>query len=370
MEGDLVRVNEWLTPLSWLYGIGVAFRNMLFDMGILKSRSYDIPIIDIGNLTVGGTGKTPHTEHLIRLLSQSYRVAVLSRGYKRKSTGYVLATEESRVTDIGDEPWQMKQKFPNVYVAVDKNRRRGIERLCNDEKTRDVEVILLDDAYQHRYVQPGINILLVDYHRMITEDRLLPAGRLREPKEAKNRANMVIVTKCPHDIKPMGFRIIQKSLSLMPYQKLYFSTYRYGRLKSIFGQEERTLEDISPQESVLLLTGIASPEQMRIDLQQHTSNITLLSYPDHHYFKPSDIQCINDRFAALPSPKSIVTTEKDATRLRCVEGLSEEVRKALYVLPIEVEIMRNEDTNFTEKIKGYVLKNSRNSILAKSQNAY
>ena len=274
------------------------------------------------------------------------------------------------MTDIGDEPWQMKQKFPNVYVAVDKNRRRGIERLCNDEKTRDVEVILLDDAYQHRYVQPGINILLVDYHRMITEDRLLPAGRLREPKEAKNRANMVIVTKCPHDIKPMGFRIIQKSLSLMPYQKLYFSTYRYGRLKSIFGQEERTLEDISPQESVLLLTGIASPEQMRIDLQQHTSNITLLSYPDHHYFKPSDIQCINDRFAALPSPKSIVTTEKDATRLRFVEGLSEEVRKALYMLPIEVEIMRNEDTNFTEKIKGYVLKNSRNSILAKSQNAY
>ena len=370
MEGDLVRINEWLLPLSWLYGMGVAVRNMLFDMGILQSRSYNIPIISIGNLTVGGTGKTPHTEHLIRLLSRSYRVAVLSRGYRRKSKGYVLATKDSTVADIGDEPWQMKQKFPNIYIAVDRNRRRGIERLCKDPATSDVEVILLDDAYQHRYVQPGVNILLVDYHRMITDDRLLPAGRLREPKESKNRANIVIVTKCPHDIKPMGFRVIQKALNLMPYQKLYFSTYRYAPLRSLFGTAERTLESINPQESILLLMGIASPEQMRIDLLRHTSNITPLSYPDHHFFSPSDVQTINQRFGSLPAPKCVITTEKDAARLRTIEGLSSEVREAIYVLPIEVEIMRNEDKNLTDKLIGYVLKNSRNSILAQGQNEY
>ena len=368
MEGDLIHINEWLRPLSWLYGIGVAIRNTLFDCGVLKSQSYDIPIIDIGNLTVGGTGKTPHTEYLVRLLSQHYKVAVLSRGYRRKSKGYVLATADSTVEDIGDEPWQMKQKFPKVYVAVDRNRRRGINRLCNDEATRDVEVILLDDAYQHRYVMPGVNILLVDYHRMITDDCLLPAGRLREPKDAKRRANIIIVTKCPHNIKPMGYRVIQKALALMPYQALYFSTFKYGRMHQLFGERQATLADIGPNESVLLLTGIASPEQMHIDLSQHTSHITSLSFPDHHYFTPKDIRTINQQFSSLPSPKRIITTEKDATRLKMTNELSPEVKEALYVLPVEVEIMKKQAQNFNDNITGYVLKNSRNSILVKSQN--
>lgn len=365
MEGDLVRINEWLLPLSWLYGMGVAFRNSLFDLGILESRSYDIPIINIGNITVGGTGKTPHAEYLIKLLSQQYQVAVLSRGYRRKSKGYRLATMDSSVEEIGDEPWQMKQKFPNVYVAVDSNRRRGIKRLCKDPETHNVDVILLDDAYQHRYVQPGVNILLVDYHRMITDDSLLPAGRLREPKEAKSRANMVIVTKCPHDTKPIGFRVIQKQLSLMPYQDLYFTTLRYGRMKQIFGQDERELTEIAHNEHVMLLTGIASPEQMQLDLSAHTNNITSLPFVDHHYFTPRDVQVINKKFNTLPHPKCIITTEKDATRLYNLEGLSEEVRSALYVLPMEVEFMRDKQQNFNDKITGYVLKNSRNSILAK-----
>ena len=368
MEGDLVRINEWLLPLSWLYGAGVALRNALFNAGILESRSYKIPIIDVGNLTVGGTGKTPHTEHLVRLLSQSHKVAVLSRGYKRKTSGYLLASLDSTVEEIGDEPWQMKQKFPDVYVAVDKNRRRGIERLCNDPGTKDVEVIILDDAYQHRYVQPGVNILLVDYHRMITDDKLLPAGRLREPEEGKNRADIVIVTKCPRNIKPMGYRVIQKALNLKPHQQLYFTTLRYGRLWGLFSDKVRDLSTITPKEHILLLTGIASPEQLKLDLNHYTSNITTLSYPDHHYFSAEDIKSINRRFKAQPAPCLLITTEKDATRLLQSEGLAEEVKAALYVLPVKVEFMRDETKTFNDKITGYVLKNSRNSILAKGQN--
>ena len=368
MEGYLVHINKWLLPLSWIYGTGVALRNFLFDIGVLKSYSYNIPIICIGNLTVGGTGKTPHTEYLVELLNQSYKVAVLSRGYRRKSFGYLLEKQENTVEDLGDEPWQMKQKFPDIYVAVDANRRRGIQRLCTDTTTKDVDVILLDDAYQHRYVQAGINILLVDYYRLITDDQLLPAGRLREPQESKNRANIVIVTKCPHNIKPMGFRVIQKALDLKPYQKLYFSTFQYGSLRSLFGEDERKLENIKKEESVLLLTGIASPKQMHIDLQEYTSHIIPLPYPDHHFFTADDVEDINRRFAEIPFPKIIITTEKDATRLFPLSGLSEEVRKALYVLPVKVEIMRNEKHKFTERITSYVLKNSRNSVLAQSQN--
>ena len=168
MEGDMTRIRRWLKPLSWLYGLGVDVRNALFDMGVLPSASFDIPIICIGNITVGGTGKTPTVEYLIRLLAPRYRVAVLSRGYKRRSKGYILASPASTMEEIGDEAWQVKQKFPAVHVAVDANRRRGIERLMADEATRDVQVILLDDAYQHRYVKAGHNILLVDYHRIIS----------------------------------------------------------------------------------------------------------------------------------------------------------------------------------------------------------
>ena len=183
IEGDFIKINEWLRPLSWLYGLGVGFRNMLFEIGVLKSRAYDIPVIAVGNITVGGSGKTPHVEYLVNLLHDKLKVAVLSRGYKRKSRGYVLADKDTTMPMIGDEPFQMKSKYNDIYVAVDKNRREGIERLTNDEATSDTDVILLDDAFQHRYVKPGINILLVDYHRLIIYDELLPAGHLREPKD-------------------------------------------------------------------------------------------------------------------------------------------------------------------------------------------
>ena len=359
MESDFIRIAKWMLPLSWLYGMGVALRNALFDLHILKSHSYNIPIICIGNLSVGGTGKTPHTEYLLRLLSQTYRVAVLSRGYRRKTSGYVLATADSTVADIGDEPWQIKQKFPDIYVAVDRNRRRGIEHLCKDEATHDVDVILLDDAYQHRYVQPGVNILLVDYHRMITDDCLLPAGRLREPQSGKSRADIVIITKCPKDLKPMEFRVLTKALNLYPYQQLFFTTLEYCPLEPLFCGSDLPLEEIPQGTNVLLLTGIASPKQMIMDLEPYVKSIEPMTFADHHQF--------NERFAAMPEPKMIVTTEKDNARLFGQEGLSEEVRHHIFRLPIRIKFMLGQEQEFNEKIIGYVRKNSRNSILAKAK---
>ncbi len=365
MEGDLIKINHWLLPAAWLYGLGVKLRNWLFDVGILKSKEYDIPVISVGNITVGGTGKTPHVEYLIRLLARNYKVAVLSRGYKRKSKGFVLAGPDVPMEMLGDEPYQMAQKFPKVYVAVDANRRRGIERLCSDPRTRDVQVILLDDAYQHRYVKPGANILLVDYHRMITDDRLLPAGRLREPQVGKNRAHTVVVTKCPSTMKPMDYRVIKNALKLYPYQKLFFSIFVYGNLLSLFGTDERTLCSLLPTEQVMLLTGIALPEQMMFDLAQYTRNLVPLKFADHHYFDSRDTATINAAYRAMQGPlKLIITTEKDATRLWEAEGLDEEVRQAIYVLPVKVDFLQNRTEYFNEKILEYVHKHSRNSSVA------
>ena len=271
MEGDLIKINDWLLPLSWLYGVGVGVRNHLFDLGVLPQQEFSIPVIDVGNITVGGSGKTPHVEYLIRLLHDKMKVGVLSRGYKRKSRGYVLADNDTPMRTIGDEPFQMKRKFPDVYVAVDKNRREGIQRLTDDEATSDVDVILLDDAYQHRYVKPGINILLVDYHRLIIYDKLLPAGRLREPMKGKNRADIVIVTKCPKDLKPMEFRVLTKALDLFPYQALFFTRIDYDELAPVF-PEAVSLPTLSSA-NTLLLTGIASPRQMELDLKDRCRSI-------------------------------------------------------------------------------------------------
>ena len=364
-EGDFIKINEWLIPLSWIYGIGVRVRNWLFNIGILKSYSYDIPIISVGNITVGGSGKTPHVEYLINLLHDKLKVAVLSRGYKRKSHGYVLADENTSMREIGDEPYQMKKKFKDVYIAVDKKRRNGIEHLTHDEATKDVDVILLDDAYQHRYVKPGINILLVDYHRLIIYDKLLPAGRMREPQDGKSRADIVIVTKCPKDLKPMEFRVLKRAMNLYPYQVLYFTTLQYEDMKPVFGGKPMPISSIGKDTNILLLTGIASPQQMVMDLQQTTNNITPMTFGDHHMFTPADIENLNSKFAAMPSPKTVITTEKDASRLMSVEGLSEEVRNNIYALPIKIKFMLGGEEEFNNKITSYVRKNSRNSILAK-----
>ena len=363
-EGDLIKINDWLLPLSWIYGSIVRFRNWLFDIGLKKSKAFSIPIISVGNITVGGSGKTPHVEYLVRLLHDKVKIAVLSRGYKRKSHGYVLADESTTMSEIGDEPFQMHKKFKDIYVAVDAKRTRGIENLQSEEETKDVDVVLLDDAFQHRYVKPGINILLVDYHRLIIYDKMLPAGRLREPLSGKNRADIVIITKCPKDLKPMEFRVLTKAMDLYPFQNLYFTCINYDKPRGVFEDRQIALEDLKDYH-VLLLTGIASPKQMEHDLKPMAKEIHSLSFGDHHRFKGKDVDRINETFEALPEPRIIITTEKDAVRLRETEGLYEKVKESMYELPIKVNFMLEQEDNFNEKIISYVRKNSRNSILAK-----
>ena len=360
-------VNHLLRPLSWLYGLGVGARNLLFDTGVLTETAFDLPVICVGNLAVGGTGKTPHADYLVRLLEDAgLRVALLSRGYKRSSHGWQLAGPRSTSADIGDEPLQIYRRHPRAIVAVDADRRHGIRQLL--AMTPRPDCIVLDDAFQHRYVKPGLSILLVDYHRLICDDALLPAGRLREPQSGKDRAGIVIVTKCPADINPIGFRVIKKALKLYPFQSLYFSTLKYGNLTSLSGGNTLPLNSLRNHRKVLLLTGIASPEQMKMDLEHYGADITPMPFGDHHFFTPADVARINETFAAMPAGSLIVTTEKDAARLKNLSGLSEGTKKALYVLPIEIEILRNQQQTFNQSIINYVLKNPRNSNLAEKQN--
>ena len=366
MEGDFIKIRESLLPLSWLYGIGVGLRNFCFDVGLLKSRSFHVPVISVGNITVGGTGKTPHVEYLVRLLRHDNRVAVLSRGYRRKTSGFLVADGQSTARDIGDEPCQIKQKFPGITVAVDKKRVRGIDTLTAQDSS--IDIILLDDAFQHRRVKPGINILLVDYHRLIIYDKLLPAGRLREPLKGKNRADVVIVTKCPKDLKPMDFRVITKAMDLYPYQQLFFTTIDYGELHPVFAEAAGEPVELASLKNALLVTGIASPRQMREDLAPKVAHLESLSFADHHQFRKKDVERINQMFSSMEWPKIVITTEKDAVRLAAVEGLSEEVRRSLYALPVRVSFIQEEQQQkFDSFMSGYVFKNSRNSILAKGK---
>lgn len=367
MNKSLINTSKWLYPASYIYGAAVWLRNKLFDWGYFKERSFELPVICVGNITVGGTGKTPHTEYLIRLLKRNYQVAVLSRGYKRKSKGFVLAGENTPVHQIGDEPYQMKQKFPGVHIAVDADRCHGIEQLCKKSVTPAAEIILLDDAFQHRHVKAGLNILLVDYSRMITEDTLLPAGRMREHESGKYRAQTIIITKCPKDMKPMEFRLLEKQMNLLAFQKLYFTTLNYGKLRPLFnGGKEYGIESIHPEVHILLVTGIATPKKLEADLKAHIKNhIRPLVFSDHHNFTEEDMLDIERQFSRLPeSRRMIITTEKDAVRIVSHPSLPETLKPYIYVLPIEVVFLQDQQDAFNQNILDYVRKNTRNSRLS------
>lgn len=366
MKDSSIRINYGLLPLSWLYRLGVDLRNKLFDWGWLRSKSFDVPVVCIGNLSVGGTGKTPHTEYLIRLLQkEGLKVATLSRGYKRHSKGYLLATTKTPAKELGDEPYQMKNKFPEVLVAVDEDRCHGIEQLL--QLSTPPDVILLDDAFQHRYVEAGLNILLTDYHHLFCDDTLLPAGRLREPASGKGRAQIVVVTKCPEDIKPIDYNIIAKRLQLYPYQQLYFSTFRYGMMMPLFPEKanvHRMQSRLSGNEQVLLLTGIASPEPLMEEVKAYTPHVHLMDFGDHHDFDAKDLQQVRERFMKLEEwQRLIITTEKDAARLKHHPDLSEDLKPYIYVLPIEIEILQNQQHLFNQNIISYVRSHPRNSSL-------
>ena len=371
MDKKHIKQHRILAPLAFIYKIAIGVRNKLFDWKVLSSEEFDLPVISVGNLTAGGTGKTPHTEHLISLLHDKYKVALLSRGYKRKTTGYQLATSDSTFQQIGDEPYQIKKKFPDIYVAVDADRRHGIHKLCKEDSSKDVEVIVLDDAFQHRYVTPGISIVLMDYNRPIYEDAMIPAGMLREPASSLHRAQVIIVTKCPKDIRPIDFRIVTKHLDLRPYQRLYFTTFRYGNLRAFRAPHtQKALPTLSKDTHILLITGIASATPLVEKLREHTQNITHLEYDDHHSFTPAELQHISKTFSKIDAAdKLIITTEKDAARLKSLP-LDDIVANSLYVLPIEVEFLQEQQQSFDNYITDYVSKNSRNRILHQRTHAH
>ena len=331
-----------LTPLSWIYGAVTGVRNWLFNQGFLKEVEYDIPIVSVGNITVGGTGKTPHVEYIITNLAADYKIAVLSRGYKRKTKGFVLANVHSTPEMIGDEPFQIYQKFGiRTHVAVCENRRKGIEEL--QRLFPDLQLIVLDDAFQHRWVKPKVSVLLMDYNRPVYEDKLLPLGRLRESKIQVNRADMVIVTKCPEDIQPIDFRIKKKDLNLLTYQKLFFSRYDYGRLKPVFPEDapyNATLQQLTAQDGVLLLTGIANPRYFVRHFKPFPFKVKVEHFPDHHDFTREDIERIIKKFKSVPgSRKIIVTTEKDAVRLMHNPYFPQTLKPFTFFLPVTVKMV-------------------------------
>ena len=345
-----------LYPLAFLYGLAVAVRNRLYDFKILSSREFEIPVIAIGNITVGGTGKTPHTEYLIKLLKQNYRVAALSRGYKRKSQGFRMVDTSSTVDEAGDEPLQMKRKYPSVSFSVCENRVTGIEILLESKPIPDV--VLLDDAFQHRRVTPGINILLIDYYKPLKDDYLLPLGRLREGKMQAKRANIIIITKCPNEITPITRRILAKDVHLYPYQDLYFTTMVYGQLCPVYPEAKpMDLFNDPRQMAVLAVAGIAAPEYMIQHVSKITSEVDSLIFPDHHDYTVQDIRKIMERFGQLANPKRIiVTTEKDMVRLSQLE-LPAEMKSTLYYLPVQVKFLDKEGKQFDKRILDYVGEN-------------
>lgn len=366
MEGDFIRINEWMRPLSWLYGLGVKFRNMLFEIGILKSESFGIPVISVGNITVGGTGKTPHVEFLVRLLQERFKVAVLSRGYKRRSKGFVLGGKDSTVMSLGDEPYQMMTKYPDITVAVDKNRRHGIHLLTDDNIVKGIDVILLDDAFQHRYVKPSASVILTEYNRPVFMDKLLPYGRLREPARALNRADIVVVTKCPPDMKAMDYRIFEENLKLFPYQKLYFSRYNYGHLVPIFPEEAHDIPALDHQNadtSILVVTGVANPKPFVRFLRRHKAKVKLKRFTDHHNFTSSDMEEIARLYDELQGKnKFIITTEKDAVRILNNPYFPHRLKKSIFYVPIKVEFIDRGEPDFTSGLE----KTIRDSRLFKS----
>lgn len=352
-----------LWPLSLLYRLIVSVRNMLFDSGILKSQKFDIPVISVGNISVGGTGKTPHIEYLTRLLSKSFRLAVLSRGYKRKTKGFVIAKESSTVEMVGDEPLQIKRKFPKVTVAVDANRRNGISKLLEAGQAgeKPYQAILLDDAYQHRYVLPGLSILLIDYNNPIDEDYMLPSGNLREPESSKHRANFIIISKCPDHLKPIDCRLMSKRFKTFPHQTLFFTTLRYSEPHAVFFNS-RLFESISSTTYALMVTGIAKPYLFEKHVNSIVNNSELLQFPDHHMFTKKDFEKILMRFRKIDhSDKVILTTEKDAIRLRDnKEIIPEELKPILYYIPVQVDFLYNGKDEFEKKVIEYVKQNKRN----------
>lgn len=341
-----------LTPVSWLYGVGVWFHNWLYDSNIKEEKHFEVPVISVGNLTVGGTGKTPHVEYIIERLKDKYNIAVLSRGYKRKTKGFVLASQHSTPSQIGDEPYQIKKKYgDSIRVAVCKNRKKGIEKLM--KLFPSTGLIILDDAYQYRGVRPLVSILLLDSNRPIDKDHLLPLGRLREPQHATERADMLIVTKCPDRMSPIDFRTYSKTFNFLSFQKLFFSSIGFKEIKPVFPDVSSsvfTLESLTEEDSVLLVSGIAHPRSFVNYFKQFPFKVRVLRFPDHHDFSRLDLRKIKNYFLKMEGKrKLIITTEKDSVRLLYNPYFPYKLKRLTYYLPIRINMHSGIDGDILEE---------------------
>jgi tetraacyldisaccharide 4'-kinase len=345
-----------LLPVSLCYGLAMTVRNLLFDLHVLPSKTFDKPVISVGNLTYGGTGKTPHIEYLIRLLMPGMFIATLSRGYGRESNGFILASKRSNVKYIGDEPLQFLKKFEGVKVAVDEKRSRGIHLLL--EKYPELNVILLDDAFQHRYVKPGLSILLTDYHRPYTEDLILPSGTLREFRTGAARANIIVVTKTPRIFSPITRRRIVEELKPTSRQHVYFSYIKYVEPVPVFDIPDLTFP--AKVTNILLFTGIANDYPLREHLERMCSELVVMKFPDHHPYTIKNVEEITRRFHDLPTQKKIlITTEKDVMRLKTPELSTYLKNLPLFCVPMEIDFHGADKEKFDNEILRYVKQNQR-----------
>lgn len=347
MEPVLKSFRLLLLPISLLYWVVIIVRNWLYDKGYLSSSSFNFPLIGIGNLAVGGTGKTPMTEYLVRLLKERYRVATLSRGYKRKTTGFGLAGSGTTALEIGDEPMLFHQKFPDIAVAVGEERLVAIPQLLHDRP--ETEVILLDDVLQHRQVNPGLKILLTEYSNLYTRDFMLPAGDLRDVRHSARRADCLVVTKCPPDLSLEKAASIRKELRPRMHQQVFFTSLAYGALYRLGNAgDHRSLSD---DLNVLLISGIANPKPLRQLLTARVASYEWMDYPDHHIFTMDDLADIKKQFAAMQQPAILLTTEKDAVRLEKFQ--SELSKLPFFVIPVQPQFLWDED-RFQEQILQFV----------------
>lgn len=337
-----------LKPLSVLYRIGIGLRNKLFDLGIYHSTKSDITTISVGNITVGGTGKTPHAEYILSLVSSKVNSAYLSRGYKRTTRGFRLANENSNASTIGDEAYQIKRKFPNITVAVDAKRHNALKKLSSSKNPP--KLVVLDDAYQHRVLHPDLNILLIDYNRLTYQDEMLPLGELREPSSNTDRADIIIFTKCPNTLMPVDMLSTRTQIRPFPYQTLYYTTLTYSDPKGLFTNKKL---DLCGKE-IILVTGIAQPQHLHKHLEKYASLITALKYPDHHKFTTHDIKEIEHDFEKLnASNRAIITTEKDAARLISM-NIPESIKNEIYTIGIEIEFLFNTKKDFDSQINKFL----------------
>jgi len=341
-----------LTPFAVLYGIVMLVRNWLFDCGCLPSRGFDVPIISIGNLSCGGTGKTPHAEYLIRLLKSRFLLATLSRGYGRSGKGFILASAKSAYKYTGDEPLQFAKKFADIKVAVDENRIHGIEEL--QRKFPNLDVLILDDAFQHRYVKPGLSVLLTDFHNLYTDDFVLPSGTLREFSSGARRADILIVTKTPKIFSPITRRRILDELKPLPHQKVFFSYIQYLDPEPL-NPDHKSYAPLKCT-MILLFSGIANDYPLREYLERHCRTLITMKFPDHHPYSSEDLHLIKSRFDELLSRNKVIfTTEKDMMRLRTPELALFLKRLPVFYLPIEICFHGESGAEFNKIIMEYVL---------------